>query len=56
MAWLLSKPAVTSPVFGATKAEQMDDAVAAVSLRLSAEETARLEEPYRPHAATEGYN
>ncbi len=56
MAWLLSKPAVTSPVFGATKDRQMDDAVAAVSLKLSPEEIARLEELYQPHAATEGYS
>jgi aryl-alcohol dehydrogenase-like predicted oxidoreductase len=55
MAWLLSKPAVTSPVFGATKEQQMDDAVATVSLKLSPEEIARLEEPYQPHPATEGY-
>jgi aryl-alcohol dehydrogenase-like predicted oxidoreductase len=55
MAWLLSKPAITSPVFGATKDRQMDDAVSAVSLQLSPEEIARLEEPYQPHPATEGY-
>ena len=56
MAWLLSKPAVTSPVFGATKDRQMDDAVAAVSLKLSPEEIASLEELYQPHAPTEGYS
>jgi len=56
MAWLLSKPAVASPVLGATKNHHLDDAVAAVSLKLSAEEIARLEEPYQPHAATEGYS
>ena len=38
MAWLLHKPAVTSPIFGATKMQHLDDAVAAVSLKLSAEE------------------
>ena len=51
-----SKPAVTSPVFGATKDRHLDDAVAAVSLKLSPEEIARLEELYQPHAATEGYS
>ncbi len=56
MAWLLHKPAVTSPVFGATKVEQLDDAVAAVSVKLSAEEITRLEEPYLPHPATDGYS
>ena len=32
------------------KLEQLDDAVAALDLELSAEEVAALEEPYRPHA------
>ncbi len=49
LAWLLSKPAVTSPIIGATKPEHLEDAVAALSLALSPEETARLEEPYVPH-------
>lgn len=35
---------------GASKPSHLDDAVAAVQIRLSAEETASLEEPYRPHA------
>jgi aryl-alcohol dehydrogenase-like predicted oxidoreductase len=56
MAWLLRKPAVTSPIFGATRAEQLEDAIAAVSLTLSDEEMARLEELYQPHPATEGYS
>jgi aryl-alcohol dehydrogenase-like predicted oxidoreductase len=56
MAWLLRKPAVTSPIFGATRAEHLEDAIAAVSLKLSDEEMARLEEPYQPHPATEGYS
>jgi gluconolactonase len=56
MAWLLGKPAITSPIFGATKASHLDGAVAAVALNLTAEEVARLEEPYRPHPATDGYS
>ena len=56
MAWLLRKPAVTSPIFGATKREHLEDAIAAVSLTLSDEEISRLEELYQPHAATEGYS
>jgi len=56
MAWLLRKPVVTSPIFGATRAEQLEDAIAAVSLTLSDEEMARLEELYQPHPATEGYS
>ncbi len=49
LAWLLHKPAVTSPVVGATKLGQLDDAVAAISVKLSPEEIALLEEPYLPH-------
>jgi 1-deoxyxylulose-5-phosphate synthase len=49
-AWMLSRPAVTAPIIGATKPHHIDDAVAAVDLRLSDDEIARLEEPYRPHA------
>jgi len=48
LAWLLSK-AVTSPIVGATKPHHLQDAVAALSLRLTPEEVASLEEPYAPH-------
>ena len=50
LAWLLQKPGVTSPIVGATKIEHLEDAIAAEELSLSAEEIARLEEPYVPHA------
>jgi aryl-alcohol dehydrogenase-like predicted oxidoreductase len=49
LAWLLSKPAITAPIVGATKPHHLDDAVAAVSLKLTAEEIKSLEEPYVPH-------
>ena len=49
LAWLLAKPAVTAPIVGATKNHHLTDAVAALSLRLSAEEMVALEEPYSPH-------
>jgi aryl-alcohol dehydrogenase-like predicted oxidoreductase len=49
LAWLLSRPGVTAPIVGATKARHLDDAVAAVDLRLTTEEVAALEEHYRPH-------
>jgi len=49
LAWLLHKPGVTAPIVGATKAEHLDDALAAEELALSDEEIARLEEPYVPH-------
>ena len=50
LAWMLSKPVVSAPIIGATKLHHLDDALAAVDLELSAEEIARLEEPYVPHA------
>jgi len=49
LAWLLTKPAVTAPIVGATKLHHLEDAVAAVSLKLTADEVASLEEPYVPH-------
>jgi aryl-alcohol dehydrogenase-like predicted oxidoreductase len=49
LAWLLAKPAVTAPIVGATRSRHVDDAVAAVQLRLTEDEVARLEAPYRPH-------
>ncbi|MBG0817137.1 aldo/keto reductase [Planomonospora sp. ID82291] len=48
LAWLLHQPAVTAPIVGATKDRHVDDAVAAVDLALTDEETAFLAEPYRP--------
>jgi 1-deoxyxylulose-5-phosphate synthase len=50
LAWLLAKKPVTSPIVGATKIQHLEDALAAVAIKLSAEEIALLEEPYVPHA------
>jgi 1-deoxyxylulose-5-phosphate synthase len=49
LAWMLSRPVVSAPIVGASKLEHVDDAVAAVDVRLTDDEIARLEEPYRPH-------
>jgi aryl-alcohol dehydrogenase-like predicted oxidoreductase len=49
LAWMLSKPVVTSPIVGATKPGHLEDAVAALPIRLTPEEIASLEEPYVPH-------
>ena len=49
LAWLLAKPGVTAPIVGASKLSHLDEAVAAVSLRLDAGELALLEAPYQPH-------
>ncbi|WP_337028088.1 aldo/keto reductase [Pantoea eucalypti] len=51
LAWLLSKPAVTAPIIGASRAEQFDDLVKAVDVTLSDEEITLLEEVYQPHQA-----
>ncbi|PWH12337.1 MAG: aldo/keto reductase [Anaerolineae bacterium] len=49
LAWLLNKPPVVAPIVGATKISHLEDAVAALSVRLSQEEMNYLEEPYQPH-------
>ena len=50
LAWLLSRPGVAAPVVGASKLDQLDAAVRAVGLTLSADECAAIEAPYQPHA------
>ena len=50
LAWLLHKPGVTAPIVGATKADHLQETIAAEELSLSEEEIARLEELYVPHA------
>ena len=50
LAWLLAKPVITAPIVGATKLHHLDDAIASVDVKLTAEEIAALEEPYVPHA------
>ncbi len=52
LAWLWHKPGVTAPIVGATKLAHLEDALAAEQLSLSADEVARLEEPYVPHAVS----
>lgn len=49
LAWILSKPGVVAPIVGTTKPAHLDDAVAALDLRLTEDEVRRLEAPYRPH-------
>jgi len=46
LAWMLHKPVITSPIVGVSKPHHLDDAVAALALRLAPEEIAALEEPY----------
>ncbi len=49
LAWHLQKPGVTAPIVGATKPKHLEDAVAAVSLKLTEDEVKALEAPYVPH-------
>jgi aryl-alcohol dehydrogenase-like predicted oxidoreductase len=49
LAWLLQKTPVTAPIIGATKISHLEDAVGALSVRLTSEDVAYLEEPYVPH-------
>ena len=48
LAWLLHHGFVTAPVVGATSARHVEDAVAALDVRLSEQDLAFLREPYRP--------
>jgi aryl-alcohol dehydrogenase (NADP+) len=49
LAWVLRQPAITAPIIGASKMYQLDEAVEALRITLTDEETQRLEEPYVPH-------
>jgi aryl-alcohol dehydrogenase-like predicted oxidoreductase len=49
LAWLLQKPFISAPIVGASKGRHLEDAIAALSLRLSPDEIAALEAPYVPH-------
>lgn len=49
LAWLASRPVVTAPIIGATRPRHLDDAIAALDVRLTPEEIDQLEKPYVPH-------
>jgi 1-deoxyxylulose-5-phosphate synthase len=49
LAWVLAQPGVTAPIIGASKPHHLDDALAALSLSLDADELKSLAEPYQPH-------
>jgi aryl-alcohol dehydrogenase-like predicted oxidoreductase len=48
LAWVLHQPAVTAPIIGATQPGHVDAAIAALDVRMEAEELQRLETPYVP--------
>jgi 1-deoxyxylulose-5-phosphate synthase len=52
LAWLLSKPQITAPIVGATKPQHLQDAVAALDVKLTEDEVKALEAPYVPHPVT----
>ena len=49
LAWMLNKSFVTAPIIGASKPNHLEDAIAALSFKLTTEEIAALEAPYIPH-------
>ena len=49
LAWVLQQPGITAPIIGASKMLHLDDAIAALNLKLSSDELKALEEPYQPH-------
>jgi aryl-alcohol dehydrogenase (NADP+) len=49
LAWVLSKPAVSAPIVGASKLYQLEDAIGALDVTLTPDEIRRLEEPYEAH-------
>ena len=50
LAWVRQSKGVVAPIIGASKSSQLTDAIGALSLTLSTEEIALLEQPYVPHA------
>jgi aryl-alcohol dehydrogenase-like predicted oxidoreductase len=55
LAWMLHKPAITASIIGATKPNHLEDAAAAVNIKLSPDEITRLEQPYQPHPLSEAF-
>ena len=49
LAWILRQPGVTAPIVSVTRGEQLEQLIAAVSIRLSDEDAAEVQAPYRPH-------
>ena len=50
LAWVLSRPGVAAPIVGASKLPHLDEAIDALEVKLSREDCAFLEEPYRPRS------
>ena len=54
LAWLRSKPAVVTPLVGASKTTHIDDAVASLTVVLDQDDIEMLEAPYTPRVDTQG--
>ncbi len=52
LAWILSKPYVTAPIVGSTSVKHLEEAVAALDVKLTEDEIKTLEAPYVPHVKT----
>jgi len=53
LAWHFSKPYISAPIIGATKMDHLEQAIAALEIKLTDDEIKRLEEPYKPHPVLE---
>lgn len=49
LAWLLQQNAVTSPIIGASKMYQLEEAIAAIQIKLEPEEVKHISEKYKVH-------
>ncbi len=49
LAWVLQQPGITAPIIGASKPGHLEDAVAALEIKLEDSELKALAEPYQPH-------
>lgn len=49
LAWMMNKPEITAPIIGATKPGHIEDAISALSVKLTNQEIKQLEEFYQPH-------
>jgi len=50
LAWILSRDGVSAPIVGTTSLKNLEELLAAVDIKLTAEEIKELEEPYQPQA------
>jgi aryl-alcohol dehydrogenase (NADP+) len=49
LAWILQQPGITAPIIGASRLQHLDEAAAALRVKLDTDELKMLAEPYQPH-------